>query len=180
MPSHSDFLGYYDEYKHKVFSFLLYRVGGDRMLAEDLTSDVFLKAYQRFETYNTAYAFSTWIYTIARNTCIDHIRKHKQLADLEDAEEVPDDIAETALSQAVDTELGMTEVYDHLLQLPGFQRECIILKYLNGLSTSEIAEATNQSEENVRQALSRGIRKLRTLMTILTLFLQLLIHPFLA
>ena len=68
------FTDFYHEYKHKAHRFTLYRVGGDQNLAEDLTSDIFLKAFERFKTYDSTYAFCTWIFTIARNTIIDHYR----------------------------------------------------------------------------------------------------------
>lgn len=176
---HADFLGYYEQYKHKVFSFLLYRLRGERALAEDLTSDVFLKAYEKFETYDSTYAFNTWIYTIARNVCIDHVRKHKEIVDLEQVVEVEDpDVVR--IEEKVDISQQMDRVHAFLGQLPILQRECIILKHLEGMSTKEIADATGESEENVRQAVSRGLKKLRIGMISIFLLLCSLLPSFLS
>ena len=65
----------YEEYISKIFQYVNYRVG-DRTIAEDLTSDIFNKALTNFTKYDSGKAaFSTWIFSIARNTIIDYYRK---------------------------------------------------------------------------------------------------------
>jgi len=154
------FQSHYHETKHKVFSFVFYRVGQDTMLAEDLTSDIFLKAYERFESYNDDYAFTTWVYTIARNHLTDYFRKNKDVASNEI--EISDERStETMLKTNLDTLDSMARLRPLLAKLPSLQQECLILKYLDELETKEIAHITGESTANVRQALSRGLKKLR-------------------
>lgn len=173
-----EFSDYYHQYKHKVYSFVLYRVGGDVNLAEDLTSDVFLKAFERFESYNPKYAFSTWIFTIARNTVIDHYRKDKgQAADVNELAEVIGDERDTVEDWGfeLDRQPKLKEIYRCLEKLPDFHKDCLILKYLEDHTNTEIAEITGQSESYVRQGLSRGLKKLKPLLQGMTTLLIIII-----
>ena len=168
------FTDYYHQYKHKVYSFVLYRVGGDVNLAEDITSDVFLKAFERFESYNDKYAFSTWIFTIARNTVIDHYRKDKgPESDVDEFAEIIGDDRDTEEDwiQNLDRAPKAKEIYKALENLPDFHKDCIILKYLEDHTNAEIAEITGHSESYVRQGLSRGIKRLRPLLQTMALLL---------
>ena len=61
----------------RVYRFLFYRVGGSKETAEDLTQDVFLKAFGAFEKYDPEISKSSWIFTIARNHLINHIAKQR-------------------------------------------------------------------------------------------------------
>jgi RNA polymerase sigma factor (sigma-70 family) len=162
----------YHEYKDKIFNYLYYRLDYNRAIAEDLTSEVFLKGYEKFDTYNQEYAFSTWIYTIARNTLTDHFRRKRQAFALDDVKEVPDkDITEQAIQDQVDQGFANDKVQAALNNLPEFQKECVILKYSQGLKNKEIAEQTGKSEANVKKTLHRAITKLKShfLLTILLL-----------
>jgi len=175
-----EFSDYYHEYKHKVYSFVLYRVGGDVALAEDLTSDTFLKAFERFESYNDTYAFSTWIFTIARNTIIDHYRKDKgQESDVDELAEVIGDDRDTIDDwiHQLDRAPKAKEIYKALETLPEFYKDCVILKYLEDHTNAEIADITGQSESYVRQGLSRGLKKLKPLLqTLAALVITLLLN----
>lgn len=172
-----EFSELYHQYKHKVYSFVLYRVGGDVSLAEDLTSDTFLKAFERFASYDRTYAFSTWIYTIARNTVIDHYRRQKgEAADVDELAEVIADERDTVEDWqfALDRAPKLKEIYAALEHLPDFHKDCVILKYLEDHSTAEIADITGASESYVRQGLSRGLKKLKPLLQTLVTFLILI------
>ena len=182
MSAHNQFITYYNDYKHKVYSFVLYRVDGDRQLAEDLTSDAFLKAYEKFHRYDDTYAFSTWIFTIARNTVFDYYRKHQgEHTDVTELEEVlPDERTDVADWQlAIDRELKLPEIHAALATLPAVQKEAIILKYLDDQDTKEIATIMDQSEGYVRLALSRGLKRLCPLLQNLKALTILLFIPWL-
>ena len=69
------FLRYYNEYKDKIYTFFLYRVNFNCEQAEDLTADVFLKAFRKFDTFDRARSFQAWIYTIARNHLYNYYRQ---------------------------------------------------------------------------------------------------------
>ena len=65
-----------DKYHDAIFNFI-YRMVRDREQVEDLTQEAFIKAFASLKTFNEEYAFSTWLYKIATNNCIDYIRKKK-------------------------------------------------------------------------------------------------------
>ena len=164
--SHSlTFSDCYDQYKHKVYSFFYYRLNGDEQLAEDLTSDTFLKVFDKFDSYNEKYALSTWVYTIAKNTLTDFFRKNKADVSLEDYEEIHGESEDERLEdieKKLNTALTTEKVLEVLEELPPFHKECIVLRYLEEMEMEEIAEITGKSEANVRQALSRGMKKLKS------------------
>ena len=63
-------------YRDPIY-FMLYEKVGDQELAKDLTIEALGKAFKKLHMYTPDYTFSTWLYTVARNNCIDHLRKHK-------------------------------------------------------------------------------------------------------
>ncbi len=165
MPSskHQDFTAHYEDFKDKIYSFFYYRTDGNGTLSEDLTSDTFLKAFRKFDQYDAAYAFSTWIYTIARNTFTDYLRTQKQNKSLEDLTETAhepgtDDFEDW--NADMDHETLTQRIIDALKNFPPLQKDVLIMKYLQDLETAEIAVATDQTPANVRQALSRGKKRL--------------------
>jgi RNA polymerase sigma-70 factor (ECF subfamily) len=156
-----EFKRYYQQYKDKVYTFMYYRSGLDKELTNDLVSETFLKAYENFANFDDNYAFSTWIYTIARNVFIDQLRKNKGTkVDLQELDQITETTSEE-LELEIDQEISYTETLKLLKKLPDLQRECIMLKYLSELSTKEIAATCEISEANVRQAISRGLKNLR-------------------
>ncbi len=169
------FTGYYDQYKHKVFSYIFYRCGEDRALAEDLTGDVFLKAYEKFETYDGQYAFSTWIFTIARNHLIDHFRKKREQM-VEEIEVSDEGEAEQEIKNNIDVEEAMDKVRPFIANLPPLQQDCLIMRYLGEKSNKEIAEITGESESNVRQLISRALKKLKTKASFLNFLLFFMLY----
>lgn len=173
------FTQYYDQWKHKVYSYVYYRVNGDQHLAEDLTSDIFLKAYEKFATYNDEFAFSTWIYTIARHQVIDYFRssKVKTAVQYDDEGVGETELAEDLVSawqEGIDREQLIKRILVSLEKIPDLQKDCIIMKYLEDMSTKKIAELTGESEAYVRQAISRGLKKLRPMMQVNLLIVLLM------
>lgn len=155
---------YYHEYKQKVYNFFYYRLDRDSALVDDLTSDTFMKAFEKFDTYDDTYAFSTWIYTIARNTMIDYFRRHKQTLSIETMNEKGVEIEDedsTNFENKLSAEMSVEQVKEVLDTLPPLQRECIVLKYLEGMEHAQISDITGESKGNVRQSVSRGMKRLR-------------------
>lgn len=152
----------YEEFLPKVFRYVRYRVN-DLQVTEDLTSEVFEKALAGFGRYSSEKAsFSTWIFTIARNTVIDHYRVHgrRQTVSLEEA---AIDVPSTELSP--DEALEKREQRERLRacvgQLSAQEQEIISLKFGSGLNNRQIAKVTGLSESNVGTRLYRAVRKLR-------------------
>ena len=177
MAQHTLYNQYYDQYKQKVYNFFFYRLERDSALVDDLTSDTFMKAYEKFDSYDDTYTFSTWIYTIARNTLTDYFRRNKQVQSLETMQEEGHDIADEGsvdFESQLSAEMSVDQVKEILDDLPAQQRECIILKYLEQMETKDIAEVVGQSEANVRQLVSRGMKRLRKAAPAVYSFLLLL------
>lgn len=167
LKQHRAFIQNYNETKDKVFSFFYFRLAQDSAVAEDLTSDTFLKAYDKFDTYREEYAFSTWVFTIARNTLTDHYRSvgKRDTVSLEEAEDTPSTLFSP--EEFSNTILERELIESAIAELTDLQQECIRRRFFEQQSTKEIAANTNTTEDNVRQSISRGIKKLRELLTLI-------------
>ena len=152
----------YEQYLPKIFQYVSYRVG-DRITAEDLTSDIFNKALTNFTKYDSRKAaFSTWIYSIARNTVIDYYRKRSNEQKLRNKEAESGAIA---FSASPEEELSRSEearkLHDCLSLLKPTEQELISLKFSGEMTNREISRITGLSESNVGTILCRAMRKLR-------------------
>jgi len=142
----------------RVYNFFRYRVG-DGPMAEDLTSMTFEKAWRARRRYRRDRSgFSTWLFTIARHVAIDHFRKRRAHAPLEEAEGMaagatPEELAERRSD--VERLLRLLE------RRPERERELVSLKYGAGLTNRAIARITGLSESNVGTILHRTIVELR-------------------
>jgi RNA polymerase sigma-70 factor (ECF subfamily) len=123
---------------------------------------VFEKALTKFEGFNPRKAsFSTWIFTIARNTVIDHYRVYRKHEDIvEDIEKKVTVQFPSPEDDAIKTE-NTKKLRQFIARLNKREQEAIILKYSNGMSNREIGEVLNLTESNVGSILCRTIRKLR-------------------
>jgi RNA polymerase sigma-70 factor (ECF subfamily) len=157
-----------------IFAFVFYRVM-DRMTAEDLTSQTFMKALEHMHSYNpNKGAFSTWVYRIARNTVHDHFRTTRPSENIDDVWDLAsDDNPFLDASSSLDTK----QVRDTLHALPKDKRDLIMMRLWDGLSYKEIADLTGKSEDSCKMAFSRTINDLRSSMT-LPAFLLLILSRF--
>ena len=152
----------YDRYVDMVFRFVLYRVG-DRPLAEDLTSETFLRALRRITsvTYQGK-DVGAWFVTIARNLVLDHVKSSRFRLEVTTSEfrdsDASDDPEAEVVAGAVNAVL-MTCVD----QLGDDQRECISLRFLQGLSVAETAVVMGRNEGAVKALQHRAVRRLATL-----------------
>lgn len=155
------FLRYYNQFHDKIFTYLLYRVQFDRPLAEDLTSEVFLKAYDKFDSFDKDRSFQAWIYRIAHNHLVNHYKGKKPQTALEDVEHVLED--DTDLPQHIDIQIDLERLKLLMAELPDAMQEIIELRYLHELSHDEIAECLQKNVGAVRTMLSRSMKKLKIL-----------------
>ena len=142
----------------RIFNFFRYKLG-DRATAEDLTSQTFEKAWRGRTGYrHDLGAFSTWLFTIARNVAIDHFRRRRLEVPLEDGPEPPSGMTpeDAALRRSDSLRLSV------LLQgLPEREQELVALKYGAELTNRAIAGITGLSETNVGTILHRTVLSLR-------------------
>jgi len=144
----------YSRYARMVHGILLARVPpGD---AEDLVQDVFLSAMNQLGMLRTAAAFPGWLATIARHRAMDHHRRARNLAPLDD---------HTVRTRGTPgTETGAFEVLELIRSLPEAYRETLILRLVEGMTGPEIAARTGLTPESVRVNLCRGMKMLRRLL----------------
>ncbi|MCM3217497.1 RNA polymerase sigma factor SigW [Niallia taxi] len=157
-----------DIYKDKVFQ-ICYRMLGNRHEAEDISQEAFLRAYVNINRFNMDLKFSTWLYRIATNLCIDRIRKKKPDYYLD--AEVPGTDGLNMYSQiSSDTRLPEEDVESLELQaliqreiskLPEKYRSVIVLKYIEELSLNEISEILELPLGTVKTRIHRGREALR-------------------
>lgn len=148
----------YTEQLPRVYNYFRYRLGDDA-LAQDLTAATFERAWSKRSRYRRDLgAFSTWLFSIARNLIIDHYRTAKWEVPLETADQLETDIS-------LEDMIGLNHDFDHLrsllAQLPEREQELVALKYGAGHTNRKIARITGLSETNVGSILYRVVQKLR-------------------
>ena len=144
-----------DRYQDKVFR-LAFSILKEAGRAEEVTQDVFLKLWEALPFYDGRTAPSTWLYTIARNTCFSTLRResYRMTAPMEGCVEPSQ--CETATRQA--------EIRQLLERLPATQREVITLFYLQDQSIEDVAQMLDLPEGTVKSHLHRARRALAEMM----------------
>lgn len=149
----------YDAYMERIYRFIYFRVE-DQQTAEDITSQVFLRAWNnldRFRLGRTPYL--AWLYTIAHNAVIDHYRTRKVTTALEDVRLSQPDYAEV-VENVIDIEVEMKSIKSAMQTLTGSQQQVLMLKFIEGMSNDEIARHLGKREGAVRALQMRGLRAL--------------------
>jgi RNA polymerase sigma-70 factor (ECF subfamily) len=139
---------------------------GERMGAEDLAQETFVRAYQRLETFDADRPFGPWIRRVATNTCLNHIQAQKMESYALDEERDRFPAAEgnepEAAMQAVE---AASEVRQAILSLPPHYRVVIELRHYQEMSYSEIGEALGLPISDVKSHLYRARRRLAGLIS---------------
>ena len=153
----------YDRYVDMVFRYVLFRVN-DRCVAEDLTSETFLRALRRIAsiTYQGK-DVGAWFVTIARNIVLDHVKSSRHRLEFSTAEILDSDSAEDPEGDVVAASVS-AELIDCVRRLGDDQRECIALRFLQGLSVAETTTIMGRNEGAVKALQHRAVRRLATLM----------------
>ncbi|MCW2755550.1 MAG: sigma-70 region 2 domain protein [Marmoricola sp.] len=153
----------YDHYQPSVYRFLYYRVGS-MTLAEDLTAETFFRALRSMHAFRwQGKDFGAWLMTIARNLTADHFKAGRTR--LEQTTEDMQTLDSTSESPEIEVLSSLTNeaLLKALGELPTEQRECLIMRFLQGLSIAETAEILGRSSGAVKQLQLRGVRNLAKL-----------------
>ena len=152
----------YDRHVDAVYRYVYYRVRDDAE-AEDLTSDVFMRALKAMPRYEPRQAFLAWLYRIARNAVIDRARRGGRQVSYEDAIEHPtaDQIVEPDAELLAHSDSDALRAA--LTKLTPLQQEVLVLRFLEGFSTQEIARIVGKREGTIRGIQFRAIGALRQL-----------------
>jgi RNA polymerase sigma-70 factor (ECF subfamily) len=158
----------YDKYVDTVFRFIYFRVG-NRQLAEDLTSESFLRALKRIGTVTwQGRDLGAWLVTIARNLVADHFKSGRyrlevttgDVLDADREDRGPEGSPESAVLDYITNVTLLTAVK----QLNPEQQECIVLRFLHGFSVAETAQAMNKNEGAIKALQYRAVRALNRLL----------------
>lgn len=149
----------YDLYFDKIFKFIYFRVN-HKEIAEDLTEEVFIKAWTNIRTVKEE-SFGGWLYQIAKNKVIDHYRQKKAVVDIEDIQNILE--SDQNLSDDANTAVERIIMMNCLKQLTPEQQIIIKLKFLEDMENSEISELISKSEGSIRVIQHRAILKLQEL-----------------
>lgn len=153
----------YDAYVDSIYRFIYIRVE-DQQTAEDISSNVFLKAWEKLGSYQQrGLPFRAWLFRIARNAVIDHYRTRKEVAPLEAAANATDRRG-PSLAEGVAVKLEVDHVLRLMEQLTEDQRNVLTLKLVHGFDTEEVAKTLGKRQGAVRALQMRGLQTLAKLM----------------
>jgi RNA polymerase sigma-70 factor, ECF subfamily len=154
----------YERYVDTVFRFIYFRLG-DRTQAEDLTSETFVRALRRLQSLsNQGRDPVAWFVTIARNLLLDHVKSARYRLEVTN-----DDLLQPRSNEATDSPSAESVVLGSLTNarlleavraLSAEQRECIVLRFLHGLSVAETAEVMGKNDGAIKAMQHRAIRRL--------------------
>ncbi len=152
----------YDLYADKIYKYIYYKSGRTDE-AEDLTAQVFLKAWEAIGHYRwEGYPFSTWLYRIAHNQIIDYYRTHR--------ETFPLDTARTRESgtdplDAAERTFTSSQIRAAMQHLTHDQQRVVVLRFLEGYSTTEVAAIMDKDPDAIRALQHRALRALQPWMS---------------
>lgn len=157
-------------HRRPVYEFILRFVGPHNTAqAEDLTQETFLRVVKQAKSYETRAKFTTWLYTMARNLCIDASRrlKHRRAQSLD----APDEEGHTLLERTAGKEPAVdrrvigqqlqVRLHEAIAALPEDQREVFLMREAADLSFKEIADVVGISENTVKSRMRYALEKLR-------------------
>lgn len=164
----------YRDYKDRIEGFIR-RMVRDTALAQDLTQETFIRAQKGLKDFRGEASISTWLFRIANNLCLDHLRKEKGKGMMVDFFEYLDNLdygaEESGKSEESDQQVHLLEqremsecVQEFVDRLPETYRSVMVLYYLEGFSIEEIAGILGTSSVSIRVRLHRAREELKTLL----------------
>lgn len=158
----------YDLYVDRVYRFVLYRVSGDRALAEDITSEVFVRALRKIKGFTwQGRDVGAWFLTIARNLVLDHFKSGRFRMEMVGA-----DPGEGDATKIVDPEdealsrVSQADLYKAIHQLGNEQQEVIYWRFLQGYSVAEAAAAMDKTDGAIKALQYRAVKSLYKLVVV--------------
>jgi RNA polymerase sigma-70 factor (ECF subfamily) len=146
----------FETYKDRVFSIAVYSVGGDRAVADDVTQQIFLKLFTAIRQFRGDSEFTTWLYRLVVNACLDERRRSKRWLPWQEDVAMPN-TGDRKPQEKQFARLEITEaVQAAIAELKPKFRLPILLKYIEGLSYEEIATVMGCSKGTVASRLNRG------------------------
>lgn len=150
----------YEQCAPLVYRFVRRRLDGDDEIVQDLTEDVFVKAYEKLDRYvERGLPFTAWLYRIAHNHLVDYLRSLPRMtaSSLDEVAEVPERAATAAFSRVLDRQ----SLEPALARLTPEQRQAIELRFMEGMSVAETAATMGRSDEAAKKLQARALANLR-------------------
>jgi RNA polymerase sigma-70 factor (ECF subfamily) len=152
----------YERYRRPLYNFILRFVQNEAQ-AEDVYQETFMRVLQAAVHYKQRYKFSTWLFTIAHNLCIDCLRADRSQIPLEEVEGCLTAPDSDPLDHLVQHEL-ITDTNRALVELPPDQRAVVLLRVVHGYSQKETAQIVGASVGTVKSRLHYALLKLREIL----------------
>jgi RNA polymerase sigma-70 factor (ECF subfamily) len=150
----------YERYVDLVYRYIYVRVGSSH-LAEDLTSETFIRALRRIDSFSwQGKDIAAWFVTIARNLITDNAKSARFRMEVTTADMIDADRRVDGPENEVLTQLRDTRVFEAIRTLKPEQAECLVLRFMQGLSLAETALVIGKSEGAVKQLQLRAVRAL--------------------
>jgi RNA polymerase sigma-70 factor (ECF subfamily) len=154
------FAAIYERYVDVVYRYVYYRVGSQHV-AEDLTSETFVRALRRLDSFTwTGRDIAAWFVTIARNLVVDHVKSSRYRLEVTTGDMLDGDERAPSTESEVLDRLRDERLLEALRGLKPDQQECLSLRFLQGLSLAETAEVMGRSAGAVKQLQLRAVRSL--------------------
>jgi RNA polymerase sigma-70 factor (ECF subfamily) len=150
----------FEKHQRRVYSIALNFFGGDSEAAKDATQQVFLKLFVKLEQFRNDAEFTTWLYRIVVNTCIDEQRKQKRFFPLAELIGMKEPRVKKTQEEKFERRELSDEVQKAVADLKPKLRLPLLLKYVEGLSYDEIANVLEISSGTVASRLNRGHKAL--------------------
>lgn len=167
---HRAFEALYDHHYQPVYTYIYYRVG-QRELAEDLTSDVFERMVSKIDSWQPGdKPFIAWLYTIAGNLVRNDIKRHKRITWLSledhDSKNPLAEESEAGLMAQISKSLQSQQIIQSINKLTEDQRQVVILRFIQGLPTAEVAQKLGKPETSIKALQRRAIGALRRVLEV--------------
>lgn len=157
MDKHA-FEAFYKTNVDRIYRYVFFRVGRNVSVAEDLVSEIFMKALKNFHKFDPSISQSAWIYRIAHNHLANHFRDQKKDVDLEDVQLVLAGEDGRKTFEAREEEMKLYEALDGLSPE---DRKLVTMKYLEGYSYKEMAQVIEKRTDALKVATHRAMKKLK-------------------
>ena len=151
----------YNRYASKIYAKCITLLK-DEAFAKDATQEVFIKIFTNLANFNERSKFSTWVYSITYNYCIDFIRKKKKQQKIfsDEIEKAPD-LADDMVPDKELLELEIKQLQKVLDSIPIGDKAILLMKYQDGISIKEISETIGKSESAIKMKIKRAKEKAR-------------------
>lgn len=148
----------YQLYMEKLYRFVFFRVGQKKEVAEDIVSEVFMKAWEKLDQFKEG-SFQAWLYMITRNKVVDYYRSSVPQSELTEQIEGSHNVEEKVLQT-----LEIERIKQAITKLTPEQQELIILKFIEDMDNQEIGQILEKKEDAIRSMQYRAIKELRVIL----------------